>query len=320
MSSRYGRTAPRRAVGVVVVAAAIAAGCSTGSDSVTTPEPTSTSVQEPEPSTPTTAVEAPVVTKPEVLHDPASVRIDVSVAGTDTELTGLLADSDDPFGRFVSCSGLRASYGSYSVLASVETGDVRSISVVSSDLVPDPGTHDAAVRVEFAASPPVDAEGTITIGDDRRTGSFLAFDPEGVQLEGTFDCLGGDTEPEPLVVGSDDGVLEVVEVFALLRWGDAQRILGLAAHADGSATVECPGAEGDATDELTGVRVLGDESIGAITSFELGDGPSPSMRLLAGNVVYSADGVMRRGADQATAGSFSADADQVAVDGAFRCS
>ncbi len=319
MSSRHGRSVPWRAVAVAVVAAAIAFACSE-SDSVTAPQPTSTSIPETEPPEPTTVVEAPAATVPESAEVPASVRIDVSIAGTDAELTGLLADSDDPFGRFVSCSGLRASYGSYSVLASVETGDVRSISVVSSDLVPESGTYDAAVRVEFAASPPVDGAGTITLGDDGRTGSFLAFDPEGDPIEGTFDCLGGDSELEPLVVGSDDGVLEVVEVFALLRRGDAQRILGLAARADGSATIECPGAEGGATDELTGVRVVGDESIGAITSFELGDGPAPSMRLLAGNVVYSSDLVMRRGADQATAGSFSADADEVVVDGAFRCS
>ncbi len=293
------------------------AGCS-GSEPEPDAEPSPTS------STGSVAPTSPSVAappaEPTVPDEPASVRIDVSLAGTDAELTGLLSESNDPFGRFVSCSGLRSSYGSYSVLASVETGDVRSVSVVSSDLVPAPGPHDAAVRVEFAASPPVDAAGTITVADDRRTGSFVAFDADGTRVDGTFECAGGDVEPEPLRVGDDDGVLEAVEVSVLLRSGDAQRILGLAAPAGGAAVVECPGAEGAPSEALSGVRVIGDETIGAITSFELDDGAAPTMRLRSGSVGYSFDLVMRNGAGPAAAGSFNAEADGVTVEGAFRCS
>ena len=317
MSRLTGRSAPRHALGLGVALAALStAGCS-GSDTTADTTPDRTVVATIAAATPSTLAE-PVITEPEV--EPASVRIDVSVGDMSAELTGLLVDSNDPFQNFVSCSGLRATYGTYSVLASVESGAVRSVSVVSAGLVPEPGTHDASVRVEFDSAPAVDALGTLTVGDDRRSGSFVAFDPDGNQVEGSFDCSGGDIDPQPLVVGSDDGVLEAVEVFALLRDGDEQRILGLATPVDGGAVVECAGAGGAPEGTLTGVRVEGDGSIGAVTGFELTDGAAPTMRLRAGSVIYTSEFVTRGGADPATAGSFSADANGVAVDGAFRCS
>lgn len=315
-----GSSTIRHALGVVVVSglAAASTACS-GSDSV------ETSVPDPPvaPSTTTSlsTTVAPVVTEPAVRVEPAAVRIDVSVGQLGAELTGLLADSDDPFGQFVSCSGHRSTFGIYSVLASVESGPVGSVSVVSSDLVDAAGVHDAAVRVEFGGSAPaVDAVGTITISDDLRSGSFLAFDSDGGAVDGTFDCAGGDAEPRPLVVGSDDGVLEAVEVFALLRSDRSQRIVGLATPAGGAAVVECAGAQGAPDDVLPGVLVVGDESIGAITEFELSGGPEPTMRLRVGTVVYTSEQVMRRGTGIAGAGSFNTDADGVDVDGAFRCS
>jgi len=318
----FGRPVPRPARGaavIVVIVVSVLAGCSgSGTESTAVSNPSTVTATATSTSATSVTVPAPVeVTVPE---PPPSVRIDVSVAGTAAELSGLLADSADPFGHFVSCTGLRSSFGSYSVLASVETGDVRSVSVLSADLVPGPGTFDATVRVEYAVAPAVDAAGTITIDDDRRSGSFVAFDAAGSQVEGTFDCAGGDADPEPLVVGADDGTLEAVEVFALLRSGSAQRILGLAVRADGAATVTCPGADGAPGDSLTGVRVVGDETIGAITRFELGDGPAPSLRLAAGTVDYSFDEAMRGVTDLAAAGTFGAEADGVTVDGAFRCS
>lgn len=305
-----------RAAAAVVAATAITVACS-GSDSAesTLPEQTSPATT----SAPTTTV-IPVVTVPEVQVDPATVRVDVGVGQLSSELTGLLSDSDDPFANFVSCSGLRSTFGIYSVLASVESGPVTSISVVSSDLVAAPGVHDAAVRVEFGGSAPaVDAVGTMTVSDDLRSGSYVAFDVDGGAVEGTFDCTGGDADPRPMVVGSDDGVLEAVEVFALLRRDTEQRIVDLATPADGAAIVECAGAQGAPDDLLPGVSVVGDESIGAITEFDLSGGPEPTIRLLVGTVVYASDQVMRRGTGLAGAGSFNAEADGVSVDGAFRC-
>jgi len=317
MSRLVGRLKFRHAVlPCVVLAWSLVSGCSgsdASGDSGSDPTVAATAVA------PTTTTAVPAITEPEVQIEPASVRIDVSARGTSAELTGTLADSDDPFGNFVSCSGLRSTYGTYSVLASAESGAVRSISVVSADLVPEPGVHESSVRVEFSGAPAVDAVGTITVGDDRRSGSFLAFDADGATVDGTFDCSGGDTEPQPLVVGSDNGVLEAVEVFALLRSGDQERILGLATPADGAALVECAGAEGEPDGSVPGVHIEGDESIGAISVFELSDGTEPTMRLGAGSLTYTSGLVMRGGADPG-AGSFSAEANGVAIDGAFRCS
>lgn len=313
--TRHGHA--RAAVAVVAVAALTVACSGSGSDSAetTVPEQTAPATT----SAPTSTV-LPVVTEPEIQADPATVRVDVGVGQLSSELTGLLSDSDDPFANFVSCSGLRSTFGIYSVLASVESGPVTSISVVSSDLVAAPGVHDAAVRVEFGGSAPaVDAVGTMTVSDDLRSGSYVAFDAEGGAVDGTFDCTGGDADPRPLVVGSDDGMLEAVEVFALLRRDTQQRIVDLATPADGAATVACAGAQGAPDDLLPGVRVVGDESIGAITEFELSGGPEPAIRLVVGTMVYASDQVMRRGTGQAGAGSFNAEADGVAIDGAFRC-
>lgn len=248
----------------------------------------------------------------------ASVRIDVSVAGTTVELSGTFAESADPFGDFVSCSVLRANFGSYSVLASATTGTIRSIGVVSSDLVLGAGTHDATVRVEYDARGAVDALGTITIADDLRSGSYLGFDSSGAQVEGTFDCQGG-VVGEPLPAGVIDDELESVEVFALVRLDDAQRLVGLAVESGDLASVECAGASGE-SDESTIVRVDGDGSVGAITTFELTGGSSPTMRMRIGSTSYEFARVVRGEADASAAGTFSATADGATVDGAFRCS
>jgi hypothetical protein len=248
-----------------------------------------------------------------------SVRLDVTVAGVSTELSGLETDSGDPFGDFVSCSGLRSVFGTYSVLVSDVDGAVRSVSVVSADLVPEPGVYDAAVRVEFADATAVDATGTITVDAGRRSGSFLAFDNAGSTVEGSFDCL-SDAAAEPLTVADADGVLDVIEVFALLRSGDAERIVGLAGGVDDATSMACPGADDATGDSETVVRVEGDESIGAITSFELTGGPTARLRMRVGDQTYEFDRVDRGGSDLPSAGTFTAESGGVRVDGAFRCS
>jgi hypothetical protein len=247
----------------------------------------------------------------------SSVRIDVATPDGAGELVGSLGDSDDPFGRFVSCSGLRDHVGTYSVLASDTDGDLRSISVLSADLVGAPGTHDASVRIEFASAAAIDAVGTVTIASDYKSGSYVAFDLDGRKVDGTFDCA-GPTTPLPIAVGGADGVLDTVEVFALLRAGEAQRVVGLAVDA-GSVSMECPGATGSEPDPAV-VRVVGDELIGAITEFVLVDGSPASIVMNVGHTTYDFEGVQRGGVDTPIAGTFSAEAGAVTVDGAFRCS
>lgn len=308
-----------RRVAGVLLAASVAVGCS-GSDEAGDAAPDESIAVASTVATTTSTVVPPETTAPEVVVDPAAVRVDVTVGQLSSELTGLLIGSDDPFADFVSCSGHRSTFGIYSVLASVESGAITSISVVSSDLVAAAGVHDAAVRLEFGGSAPaVDAVGTITVSDDLRSGSFIAFDAAGGAVEGSFDCTGGDADPRPLVVGSDNVVLEAVEVFALLRHENEQRIVDLATPAN-AALVECAGAEGAPADLQPGVRVVGDDSIGSITEFELRGGPEPTMRMLVGATVYASEQVTRTGTGVAAASSFSADAGGVGVDGAFRCS
>jgi hypothetical protein len=248
----------------------------------------------------------------------SSLRIDATTSFGDGEIVGTLADSEDPFGRFVSCAGLRDRFGTYSVLASDTNGTIRSISVLSTDLVGTPGTHDASVRIEFASTPAIDAVGTVTIADDYRSGSYVAFDLDGRKVDGTFECV-GPTTPRPFAVGAADGVLETVEVFALLRVGEAQRVVGLAADIEGSSSLECPGAAGVKAD-TTIVRVLGDARIGAITEFSLTDGSSTRLRIGVGPAIYDFENVHRGGVDTPATGTFSAESGDVTVDGAFRCS
>ncbi len=251
---------------------------------------------------------------------PLSVRIDVGVSGSTTELSGTLADSSDPFGQFVSCSGLRKTFGTYSVLASTPAGQVRSIGVASNDLVAAPGVHDASVRVEFAAEPATDAIGTMTVADDFRSGSFVAFDSDGARIEGTFECdAAGAAPPEPLAAAATEST-PAVEVIALLRSGDAQRLVGLVATDEDSPTLICPATNRTALDDETIVRVAGGDSLGAISAFELVGGDSAVLRLAVGAVTYSFDDVLLGESDDVTAGSFGGESNDVAVDGAFRCS
>ena len=74
------------------------------------------------------------------------------------------------------------------------------------------------------------------------------------------------------------------------------------------------------SDDTVIVRVDGDESIGAITTFELTGGVTSTMRLRAGGVVYEFDRVEVELDDSAASGIFSAITQSgIAVDGAFRC-
>jgi hypothetical protein len=250
---------------------------------------------------------------------PRVVTVSVRLRSSEQTLTvDLDADTPlEPFGRFASCSGLRTFVTTYSVLVADPTGTFRSISVFTNDAVSGPGTADALVRVERVGGDPVVGTGTITLDPGLTSGKYLAFAPDGASIEGEFSC-DGTAGPAVVDVGRADGVLDSIEVFALLRSGEAERILGLVVTPESSASIECPAAIGERTPVT--VRVDGDQSVGAITTFELTSTSPAAMRLRAGDATYEfaeADVVLD---DDATAGTFHAESpDGLTIDGAFRC-
>ncbi len=308
---------------IAVVCLAIGSGCS-GSDSAGPSDPTVVSTVV------SSAATVPGAERSAGTIDLTStepLRVDMVVmvdsTGTEVDLSATIdpdaLEETDPFGTFASCSGSRRSIGSYSVLVSVPDGVVSAGSLLTVDPVTGPGIYDVDVRVEQRSGLIQLATGTVTIGADLRSGTFVGFEPEGGKISGSFECSGGDASPTPLPTGDEVGVLDSVEVVALLRRDDAERVVGLAvdtARLPG-ASAECPAAVG-APGQVV-VRVDGDQSVGAITTFELTDGGSPTMRLRVGGASYEFDDVVITVADPATAGTFSATADGLSVDGAFRC-
>ena len=251
----------------------------------------------------------------------ATVTVSVRTGAVDGELSVPLdADDADPFGRFASCSGLRASVATYSVLVSDPDAVVRSVSVITDDAVAGPGVHDAEVRVEPASGAAIIGAGTVTLDPGLATGSYVAFDADGASVEGEFSCDGASGEPVPLEVGDDDGELDTVEVFALLRRSDEERVVGLTAAGSGPASLRCPGAGGPDDDGDVLVAVDGDSSTGAITAFEITAPPSPTMRMRVGSVDYEFDSPVIDTSRSATSGTFQAAGDDgISIDGAFRC-
>ena len=258
-----------------------------------------------------------------------SVTIDVAVGRLELseQLEVAVAPSDldeiDPFTRFSSCSGLRASVGTFAVTAVDDTAAVRSVSVVTVDRVTGPGIYDADIRLETAAGETVSAAGTVTLAEGLRSGTFEAFEATGENVSGTFMCDGPTGTPVPLVdVGEadDDDASLTVEVVALLRRGDQERIVGLALDTSEVVAAEaaCPGVTG--RDGSTLVSVVGGPEVGAITEFELAPEQSPSMQMEVAGASYVVDDVEIDLDDRGLAGTFSGvTADGIAIDGAFRC-
>lgn len=212
-----------------------------------------------------------------------------------------------PFGRFGSCSGLGEHVGAYTVFVSgSEVAD--HVGIWTADPVSGAGTYDAEVRVERVGLPPLVASGTITLADGLQAGEFAAFGPQGGSVEGSFRCSGSDPA-SPLGGGG-------AEVVALLRDGDAERVVTLAADTgDGMA---CPNVPGSTTGDPV-IRVEGDTRLGAITAFELAANPS-SARLRVGGVDYEFVDVVTSIDPTGASGAFSGTSvDGTSVDGAFRC-
>jgi hypothetical protein len=297
---------------VVLATACSGTGSAVPTSSPTTaPDPASTSIDTAEPA-------VAIGELPSVDTAPARV-VTASVRTSDLDVSMTVPlDSGEltPFGRFASCSGLRSFVGTYSVLVSDLAGPVRSISLITDDPVTAPGIFTGVVRIERSGRTPLLATGTITIEAGLTSGRYLAFDPEGTTVEGNFSC-DGTTGPQPLVVGAPDGVLDTVEVFALVRQRESERVLGLAVTADSAPAVECPAADGRLGSTVT-VRVAGDEASGALTMFELSTAPRLTMGI--GDVTYEFDDVEVQLDSGGTSGTFrAAETDGLTVDGAFRC-
>lgn len=214
----------------------------------------------------------------------------------------------DPFGRFVSCSGWRAVVGTYGVAVTDPGGPIEAVGLLTVASIDGPGTHDADVRVERADGSSVLATGTVTLGDDLRTGRFVAFDPDGGRYTGEFTCNSSRPPPEPA-----EG--ERVDVVALIRDGERERVVGLTVA---GADAECRATSGG--DSPAVLRVDGDARVGSITTFELTDTGRLTLRLRVGGVSYEfADVEVTLDPDGASGTFGASDPDGLAVDGAFRC-
>lgn len=295
-----------------LAAVVLVAACS-GSDDDPSPATTSAVGSTPASEAPSTSDDQAPADGATTADPPSTVQLDVTVGDVSAEFEGAADDAGDPFGEFVSCSGVRDEFSSYSVAVSTTAGPISSVSVISTAPVMRPGIVDALVRAELSDGAAVDAAGTLTLAPDYRAGSFQAFGTDGRRVAGSFTCGDGDRVPVPLPA-ADVGAAGVVEVFAQLRVGDAERLIGFATSGRGDASLECPGAADPGAPLL--VRAEGDQALGAITSFELTD---DRLRFAVGEAVYEFDSVERIGAGSSSAGSFSATSGPVSVTGAFRC-
>lgn len=312
-----------RLTGALVVTGVFVAGCSG------TPSGES---DEGEPAPPTTAAVGPELggTQPVELQDLGdgiddsvrSVSISASWTGVGGDVDGSTELAVDvpagavidggPFGDFGSCSGLRDAVGAYSVFVSDAVG-VRSVAVWTADRVVAAGIYDAEVRIERRDRVIV-AAGTITIAAGLQSGDFLAFGPAGGRVSGTFHC-GGTPSPAPVDTGeAGDAKRDAVEVFAVLRRGDQERVVGLAAGAETGASCAA------GPDGIPVVDVRGDDGLGAITRFEASARDEGLVSLDVAGVTYDFAPVTFVSPPGATAGTFTATSpDGVSVEGAFRC-
>lgn len=321
----------RRKVSVLIVgAAAIAVGCS-GSDSVDAPlvtvaeaivAPTSSLATERDP-----AGDLEITESASMRPIRVDMTIEVGSSGLQAELGAEVdpaaLDLVDPFGTFASCSGGRRAFGPYSVLASVPGGEVLAASVFTFESVTRAGIYDANVRIELRSGDAQSASGTVTIDVGWRSGTFLAFGLDGDAITGSFECSGGDPSPAPLDASVTADIVDSVEVVALLRYEGAERVVGLAVETERSPeiTAECPAGTGVAAGVVPVLmRVDGDQTVGAISTFELTDGGSPTLRMRIGGASYVFDDVAITIAQPAISGTFSASANGLTVDGAFLCS
>lgn len=241
--------------------------------------------------------EVPATTLP---PEPARVSVDVAVGPSTTVLAGQAArdGAADPFGEFATCSGLHDTVAAWSLVVSDPTAEMTAVSLLTEQPIGGPGAYPAVFRVEWVNGASLDATGTITLAGGLQSGSFVADDAD---LRGTFECTGA---PTPAALGEG-----AVTAVALLQRGARQRIVSLAAPADGSAN-RCA-ADGS-------VALTGDAGLGApvavsiapsgAASVRVGDQPLPIDLAASEIVVAAGSGIVHlRTADGTT------------IDAAYRC-
>jgi hypothetical protein len=319
----------RNVAALALASSLVVAGCATGDDEVSEPivAPASVPTSVPDADAPAnaptdasagSAAAAPVepanstttTTTPEV---PRIVEVSVQSPGLglDATVSGDAELRGDPFGAFASCTAYRSVAGAYVVGVSDPATELTSVAVVSAGRIDGAGPVDADVRVERAVGDAISASGTMNLDADLAGGTYLAFAADGARVEGTFDCRGGG-EPPVTMTASDVGAIEVV---VLLDQAGSERVV--TATMLGAEPADCPA--GDASSLI--VRADGDDTLGAITTFELDDAPDGAvMRLRVGSTVYEADKVAVSLDDDSRSGTFAAvTADDVTIAGAFAC-
>ena len=294
----------------LAVTVAFAAGCSSSDQPDTAAVVTSVVTTEVADAAPTTSTSlAPTTTV--VPDDPQIVTVEVRVPdrGVDASVSVDAEVDGDPFDDdFATCSAYRSVTGAYVVGVGGPTADLPWVSIVSAARIDGSGEDAADIRVDLPDGSEIDATGTMNLAADLASGTFSATTADGAAVDGEFECAGSERPPVTMAA-TDEGAIEVV---ALIDRDGRERVV-TAATLD-AADADCP-AE---TSSLV-VRVDGDASLGAISSFEIDrTGGTASMRLRVGATTYEfEDIVLELDADERV-GTFVADGD-VAVVGAFSC-
>lgn len=192
---------------------------------------------------------SPTTPAPTTLPAPEpTVTVDVEIGPTSTVVSADVVAADaaaDLFGSYAACSGLRGDAATWSLQVSNPAHDVTAVSILADAAIAAPGTFDAAFRVEFVNGASLDGNGTVTLAEGLRSGTFAATDAD---LRGSFEC-GGD----PATVAATAAATGV-GLLALVRQGSSERVLSVAEPYTPGVT-ECSPA-GDR------IRVVGDAGVG----------------------------------------------------------
>ena len=289
-------------------ATVLAAGCASSDDAIAPEESAvvATTVA-PEVATPSTTV-APTTTAVPDEPQVVTVAVQVPELGVDAEVAADAEFDGDPFDEeFATCSAYREVAGVFAVGAGGPEAAVPWVSVVSAARIDGAGEVAADVRVDLPDGTELDATGVMTLDADLAAGSFSATTADGTLVEGSFECAGSQRPPVTMAV-SDEGAIEVV---ALIERDGRQRIVT-------AATLDAEAADCPVDDELV-VRVEGDATLGAISTFEITrDGDGVSLTLRVGGTAYEFDDVVLELDESAEVGTFVAIGD-ASVTGAFSC-
>ena len=247
----------------------------------------------------TTRSSAPVTTAP---APDEIVDVQVGVGPTTAELTRHvdLAELDDPFGTYASCSGLNATVGVWALQISDPAAELTALSILTVPPVNAPGDFPATFRLEWNNAAALDATGSVHLDEGLQSGTFSATD---FDVHGSFRCVGA-PRPEPLGEAAR-------EVYALLQRGPEQRIVSLAAAPATGAT--CP------THVAGPVELSGPTEAGSISRFAVGT-DAAALAIRIGDTDLTLDPAATVTDLGPGSGTFHAETvDGTVIDGAYRC-